>query len=83
MNAEVPTEALIFQPYSIRGVTLQNRVVVSPMSLYSSHEGFVDDFHLVHLGRFALGRAGLVIMEATAVTRQGRSTEGCNGIWLA
>lgn len=82
MNAEVPTEALIFQPYSIRGVTLQNRVVVSPMSLYSSHEGFVDDFHLVHLGRFALGRAGLVIMEATAVTRQGRSTEGCNGIWL-
>lgn len=76
------SDPLLLQPTSLRGVRLRNRVVVSPMSLYSSSEGFVDDFHLVHLGRFALGGAGLVIMEATAVTRQGRSTEGCNGIWL-
>lgn len=75
-------ESLLLQPASLRGVTLRNRVVVSPMSQYSSAEGFVDDFHLVHLGRFALGGAGLVIMEATAVTRQGRSTDGCNGIWM-
>lgn len=74
-------ESLLLQPTSLRGVSLRNRVVVSPMSLYSSAEGFVDDFHLVHLGRFALGGAGLVMMEATAVTRQGRSTDGCNGIW--
>jgi len=75
-------EPRLFQPFSMRGVTLRNRVLVSPMSLYSSHEGFVDDLHLVHLGRFALGGAGLVMMESTAVTRQGRGTDGCNGIWL-
>jgi len=72
----------LFQPLAIRGVVLKNRVVVSPMSMYSSNEGFSDDLHLVHLGRFALGGAGLVIMEATAVSRDGRITHGCNGIWL-
>lgn len=82
LNQERSGQALLFQPMSLRGVTLRNRVVVSPMSQYSSSEGFVDDFHLVHLGRFALGGAGLVVVEATAVTRQGRSTVGCNGIWL-
>ncbi len=72
----------LFEPLALRGITLKNRVVVSPMSMYSSHEGFSDDFHLVHLGRFALGDAGLVITEATAVSRDGRITHGCNGIWL-
>jgi 2,4-dienoyl-CoA reductase-like NADH-dependent reductase (Old Yellow Enzyme family) len=72
----------LFQPLTLRGVTFKNRIAVSPMSMYSSHEGFADEFHLVHLGRFALGGAGLVIMEATAVTREGRITHGCNGIWL-
>ena len=48
----------LFEPLSLRHVTLKNRVMVSPMSLYSSHEGFADDFHLVHLGRFALGGRG-------------------------
>lgn len=81
MTKEFPNTVL-FEPLTIRGVTLRNRVVVSPMSVYSSHEGFTDDFHLVHLGRFALGGVGLVMMESTAVTRQGRGTEGCNGIWL-
>jgi 2,4-dienoyl-CoA reductase-like NADH-dependent reductase (Old Yellow Enzyme family) len=72
----------LFQPLQIRGVTLKNRIVVSPMSMYSSHEGFADDLHLIHLGRFALGGAGLVMMEASAVSREGRITPGCNGIWL-
>ena len=72
----------LFQALTLRGLTLKNRIVVSPMSMYTSHEGFSDDLHLVHLGRFALGGAGLVIMEATAVTRDGRITHGCNGIWL-
>lgn len=83
MSASAPNSIpLLFQPITFRGLVLNNRVMVSPMSTYSSHEGFVDDFHLVHLGRFAMGGVGLVMVEATAVTRDGRSTPGCNGIWL-
>lgn len=83
MSAPVPSSSpTLFQPITFRGLLLKNRVMVSPMSTYSSHEGFVDDFHLVHLGRFAMGGVGMVMMEATAVTRDGRSTPGCNGIWL-
>jgi 2,4-dienoyl-CoA reductase-like NADH-dependent reductase (Old Yellow Enzyme family) len=81
MVEEMP-RAKLFQSLTMRGVTMKNRIIVSPMSMYSSHEGFADDFHLVHLGRFALGGAGVVMMEATAVTRQGRITHGCNGLWL-
>ena len=73
---------LLLQPVAFRSVTLRNRIVVSPMAMYSAHDGFADDFHLVHLGRFALGGAGLVFIEATAVTEQGRITAGCNGLWL-
>lgn len=73
---------LLWRPLTMRGLTLKNRIVISPMAMYSAHEGFVDDFHLVHLGRFALGGAGLVFMEAAAVSRQGRITEGCAGLWL-
>jgi 2,4-dienoyl-CoA reductase-like NADH-dependent reductase (Old Yellow Enzyme family) len=73
---------LLFEPITFRGITLRNRIVVSPMAMYSSHDGFADDFHLVHLGRFALGGAGLIFIEATAVTAQGRITSGCNGLWL-
>jgi 2,4-dienoyl-CoA reductase-like NADH-dependent reductase (Old Yellow Enzyme family) len=72
----------LFEPLTLRAITLKNRIVVSPMSMYSSNEGFSDDLHLAHLGRFALGGAGLVIMEASAVSRDGRITHGCNGIWL-
>src|SRR3546814_2895085 len=70
----------LFEPLLLRDVVLKNRIMVSPMSMYSSTEGFADDFHLVHLGRFALGGAGTVMMGATAVTRNGRGTAGCNGI---
>ena len=73
---------LLFEPISFRNMTLRNRIVVSPMAMYSSHDGFADDFHLVHLGRFALGGAGLIFIEATAITAQGRITSGCNGLWL-
>jgi 2,4-dienoyl-CoA reductase-like NADH-dependent reductase (Old Yellow Enzyme family) len=71
----------LFQPLPIRGVTLKNRIVVSPMCQYSSVDGMADDWHLVHLGSRAVGGAGLVFVEATAVTAQGRITPGDMGIW--
>ena len=74
----VAPSPLLFQPITFRGVTLRNRIVVSPMAMYSALDGFADDFHLVHLGRFALGGAGLIFIEATAITAQGRITSGCN-----
>lgn len=73
--------ALLFTPADWRGVSLKNRVVVSPMATYSAENGIVGDWHLAHLGRFALGGAGLVIAEATAVTRDGRITNGDAGLW--
>lgn len=71
----------LFEPLTLRGVTLPNRVLVSPMSQYAAVEGVATDWHLVHLGRFALGGAGLVFAEATAVTREGRRTPGDLGLW--
>ena len=71
----------LFDPFTLRGVTLPNRVVVSPMSQYRAREGFANDWHLVHLGRFALGGAGLVFCEATAVEDRGRRTHGDLGLW--
>lgn len=76
-----PRTPLLFEPMTLRGVTLKNRIVVSPMSTYGARDGVCDDFHLVHLGRFALGGAGLVMMEANAVEAQGRGTHGCAGLW--
>lgn len=69
------------QPLTLRGLTLPNRIVIAPMCTYSATEGVAHDFHLVHLGRFALGGAGLVIVEATAVQPQGRITHGDLGLW--
>ena len=71
----------LFTPISIRGVVFPNRIVVPPMCQYSAHEGYVDDWHLVNLGRFAIGGAGLIITEATAVQKKGRITHGCPGLW--
>ncbi len=71
----------LFDEFSLRGVTLRNRIGVSPMCQYSSVEGMANDWHLVHLGARAAGGAGLVMVEATAVTRGGRITPGCMGIW--
>lgn len=71
----------LFEPYRVRSVTLRNRIGVSPMCQYSSKEGFAGDWHFVHLGSLAVGGAGLVIAEATAVAAEGRITPGCAGIW--
>jgi 2,4-dienoyl-CoA reductase-like NADH-dependent reductase (Old Yellow Enzyme family) len=71
----------LFQPYTVRGVTLRNRVGVSPMCMYSAVDGLPSAWHLPHLGSRAVGGAGLVIAEATAVEERGRITPGCTGIW--
>lgn len=75
------SSAKLFSPVQFKKVVLHNRVVVSPMCMYNCEDGFSNDFHLVHLGQFALRGAGLVIMEATGVTPEGRITLGCNGIY--
>jgi len=72
---------MLFSPFSVRGVTLRNRVVVSPMCQYSSVDGHASDWHLVHLGAFAVGGAGLVLTEAAAVTPEGRISPHDLGIW--
>lgn len=66
---------------AIRGITLKNRIAVSPMSQYCAENGMADDWRLVHLGSRAVGGAGLVMAEATAVTAQGRITAGDLGLW--
>src|SRR5918911_1129266 len=71
----------LFTPLTIRGITLRNRVAVSPMCQYSSVDGFANDWHLVHLGSRAVGGAALVIMEATAVEARGRISPQDQGIW--
>jgi anthraniloyl-CoA monooxygenase len=72
----------MFTPYRLRGMVLDNRVVVSPMCQYSAEDGTVDDWHLVHLGSRALGGAGLVVTEMTDVSREARISPGCTGMYL-
>ncbi len=71
----------LFSPLQIRELTIPNRIVVSPMSQYISKNGYANDWHFVHLSRFALGGAGLVFTEATAVEELGRRTHGDLGLW--
>ena len=71
----------MFTPYTVRGLTLKNRVVVSPMAQYSAVEGVVGDYHLVHLGARALGGAAMVFAEMTCVSAHGRITPGCPGMY--
>lgn len=73
--------AHLFSPLQIKGITLKNRIAVSPMCQYSSIDGFATDWHLVHLGSRAVGGAALVIAEATAVSPEGRISPGDLGIW--
>lgn len=73
--------AHLFSPLTIRGITLRNRILVSPMCMYSSEDGFANDWHLVHLGSRAVGGAGLVFTEATAVEARGRISPQDLGIW--
>jgi anthraniloyl-CoA monooxygenase len=71
----------MFTPFRVRGVTLKNRVVVSPMAQYSATDGVAGDYHLVHLGARAMGGAGLVFAEMTCVSAEGRITPGCPGLY--
>lgn len=73
--------SLLFTPYSLRGLTLRNRIVVSPMCQYSSEDGFANDWHFVHLGSRAVGGAGLILFEATAVVPEGRISPQDLGLW--
>ncbi len=71
----------LFEPLSLRGVTARNRIWVAPMCQYSAVEGLPDDWHLVHLGARAVGGAGVVLTEATAVSPEGRISPQDTGIW--
>jgi anthraniloyl-CoA monooxygenase len=71
----------MFAPYELRGMRLENRVVVSPMAMYSAQDGTPNDFHLVHYGTRAQGGAGLVYTEMTCVSAEGRITPGCAGLY--
>lgn len=79
--ATAVAERTLFAPLAIRDITLANRIAVSPMCEYSSEDGFANDWHLVHLGSRAVGGAGLVMTEATAVEADGRITMPDLGIW--
>jgi 2,4-dienoyl-CoA reductase-like NADH-dependent reductase (Old Yellow Enzyme family) len=79
-DQEVP-EVDLLSPLALRGLTLRNRIAMAPMCQYSAEEGLANDWHLVHLGSRAVGGTGLVIVEATGVTPEGRITPGDLGIW--
>jgi 2,4-dienoyl-CoA reductase-like NADH-dependent reductase (Old Yellow Enzyme family) len=74
-------ESFLFAPFTLRGVTFRNRIGVSPMCQYSAEDGYANDWHLVHLGTRAIGGAGLVIVEATAVEAAGRISPQDMGLW--
>ena len=71
----------LFQPFTLKDVTLRNRIAVPPMCQYSAVDGVVNEWHRVHYASIARGGAGLVIVEATAVSPEGRITPGCAGLW--
>lgn len=71
----------LFQPFSVGGLTLPNRIVIAPMCQYSAEDGRMTDWHMIHLGQLALSGAGLLTIEATAVTPEGRITYGDVGLW--
>ncbi|HEY7705033.1 MAG TPA: FAD-dependent monooxygenase, partial [Acidimicrobiia bacterium] len=76
-----PSVPPMFHPFTVGGLTLRNRIVVSPMAQYSAIEGVPNDWHLVHLGSRAVGGAGLVLTEMTCVSPEGRISYGCTGLW--
>ncbi len=79
-DREVP-EIDLLSPLTIRGVSFRNRIAMSPMCEYSAQDGFANDWHLVHLGSRAVGGTALIMVEATAVTAEGRISPGDLGIW--
>ena len=77
----MPSQSALFQPMSLRSITLANRVVASPMCQYSALDGSATDWHLMHLGSLAMAGAGLLMIEATAVSAPARITLGCRGLY--
>ncbi|MGI6852530.1 NADH:flavin oxidoreductase/NADH oxidase [Mesorhizobium sp. 1B3] len=75
------TVSKLFSPIALGGLTLENRIVVSPMCQYHAADGSATDWHIIHLGQFALSRAGMVLIESTGVERDGRITPGCLGLY--
>ncbi|MET0708858.1 MAG: oxidoreductase, partial [Tardiphaga sp.] len=73
--------SVLFSPFKLRGLTLPNRIVVSPMCQYSAVDGCATDWHMIHLGTMALSGAGLLCLEATAVEAIGRITPGDLGLY--
>jgi len=71
----------LFTPIQLGGITLPNRIVISPMCQYVADDACFNDWHLIHLGHLSYGGAGLMMVEATHVTREGRITHGCSGIY--
>ncbi|OJY37880.1 MAG: oxidoreductase [Rhizobiales bacterium 65-9] len=76
-----PKRAPAYQPYRLRDMPLQNRIVMSPMCMYRAMDGLPQDFHLVHYGSRAMGGAGLIFTEMTCVAADARITHGCAGLW--
>ena len=74
-------KSVLFTPVKFRGVTIKNRIGVSPMCQYTAEDGFVNDWHMVNYGSFATGGAGLIMIEATGVEARGRISPGCPGLW--
>jgi anthraniloyl-CoA monooxygenase len=79
-RAEI-TPPPIFTPFKLRDMIVENRIAVSPMCMYSAEDGLIGDWHLVHLGSRAMGGAGLIMTESTAISAEGRITAGCAGIY--
>jgi len=80
-TGEAKSAPPMFAPFRLRGMTLENRIVVSPMATYSATDGTPNDFHLVHYGARSMGGAGLVFTEMTCVSPTARITPGCTGLW--
>ena len=76
-----PAKPPMFQPFRLRGMRLANRVVVSPMCMYSARDGVPGEWHAVHYGARAVGGAGLMFTEMVVVSEKARITPGCAGLW--
>jgi len=81
MEIDMSAETKLFSSIKIRGVTIPNRIVLSPLCMYSANNGVASDWQFAHLSTFARGKTGLIFAEATAVEARGRITPGCLGIW--
>jgi 2,4-dienoyl-CoA reductase-like NADH-dependent reductase (Old Yellow Enzyme family) len=81
LRTPIEQRPLLFRPLTLRGLTLRNRIMLGPMSQYLAHEGNLTDWHLVHLGQFAIGGAAIVCSEETAVEARGRRTHHCAGMY--